>query len=78
MLVAEVSGLRSNQQCRYTVCVRLGAAEAGDLRYFCCSDRCVLSSCSERRPIRFRPPSNRIPSAARSDSVRRPPVNVKR
>ena len=25
-----------------------------------------------RRPIGFRPPSNQIPSAARSDSVRRP------
>ena len=25
-----------------------------------------------RRPIRFRPPSDQIPSAARSDSVRRP------
>ena len=31
-----------------------------------------LSSFSVRRPIRFRPPSNRIPSAARSDSVRGP------
>ena len=25
-----------------------------------------------RRPIRFRPPSNQIPSAVQSDSVRRP------
>ena len=30
---------------------------------------------SVRRPIGFRPPSNRIPSAARSDSVRRPTNN---
>ena len=30
------------------------------------------SSCSVRRPIGFRPPPDRIPSAARSDSVRRP------
>ena len=32
----------------------------------------VLLSDSVRRPIRFRPPSNQIPFAARSDSVRRP------
>ena len=47
-------------------------AEVSGLRYFFCSDCCVLSSCSERRPIGFRPPSDRIASAARSDCVRRP------
>ena len=31
-----------------------------------------MSSCTVRRPIRFRPPSDQIPSAVRSDSVRRP------
>ena len=31
-----------------------------------------LSSFSVRRPIRFRPPSDRIPSAVRLDSVRGP------
>ena len=47
-------------------------AEAGDLRYFFSSVCSVLSSCSVRRPIGFRPPSDRIPSAVQSDSVRRP------
>ena len=32
----------------------------------------VLLSDSVRRPIRFRPPSDQIPSATQSDSVRRP------
>ncbi len=32
----------------------------------------VLLSDSVRRPIGFRPPSNRIPSAVQSDSVRYP------
>ena len=32
----------------------------------------VLLSDSVRHPIRFRPPPNQIPSAAQSDSVRRP------
>ena len=32
----------------------------------------VLLSDSVRRPIRFRPPPNQIPSATQSDSVRRP------
>ena len=32
----------------------------------------AVQSGSVRRPIGFRPPSNRIPSAAQSDSVRRP------
>ena len=36
----------------------------------------VLSSCSVRRPIGFRPPPDRIPSAVRSDSVRRPMISV--
>ena len=31
-----------------------------------------LSSCTERRPIGLRPPSDQIPFAVRSDSVRRP------
>ena len=35
----------------------------------------AVRSDSVRRPIRFRPPSDRIPYAARSDSVRRPPHN---
>ena len=48
------------------ISVRLGAAEAGDLRYYCM----LQSSYSERRPIGFRSPSDRIPYAARSDSVR--------
>ena len=39
---------------------------------FRCPKPQLLSSCSVRRPIGFRPPSNRIPSAVRSDSVRRP------
>ena len=39
---------------------------------FRCPKPQLLSSCPVRRPIRFRPPSNRIPSAVRSDSVRRP------
>ena len=50
------------------ISVRLGAAEAGDLRYYCV----LQSSDSERRPIGFRTPSDQIPFAARSDSVRRP------
>ena len=53
-------------------------AEVSGLRYFFCSDCCVLSSCSVRRPIGFRTPPDQIPSAARTDCVRRPPVNVKR
>ena len=32
----------------------------------------VLPSDSVRHPIRFRPPSDQIPSAAQSDSVRHP------
>ena len=42
--------------------------------HFCSFDApsVYLSSFSVRRPIGFRPPSDQIPSAARSDSVRRP------
>ena len=50
------------------ISVRLGAAEAGDLRYYCV----LQSSYSERRPIGFRSPSDWIPYAVRLDSVRRP------
>ena len=32
----------------------------------------VLVLCSVRRPIEFRPPSDRIPNAVQSDSERRP------
>ena len=39
---------------------------------FRCPKTQLLSSCSVRRPIGFRPPPDRIPFAARSDSVRRP------
>ena len=37
-----------------------------------------VSSFSVRRPIRFRSPSDRIPSAARLDCVRRPPKKSKK
>ena len=40
-------------------------AEVSGLRYFFCSERCVLSSCFVRRPIRLRTPSNQIASAVR-------------
>ena len=50
------------------ISVRLGAAEAGDLRYYCV----LQSSYSVRRPIGFRSPPDWIPFAARSDSERRP------
>ena len=42
--------------------------------HFCSFDApsVYLSSFSVRSPIGFRPPSDQIPSAARSDSVRRP------
>ena len=39
---------------------------------FRCPKPQLLSSCPVRRPIGFRPPPDQIPSAARSDSVRRP------
>ena len=50
------------------ISVRLGAAEAGDLRYYCV----LQSSYSERRPIGLRTPPNQIPYAVRLDSERRP------
>ena len=43
------------------ISVRLGAAEAGDLRYYCV----LQSSYSERRPIGFRTLHDRIPYATR-------------
>ena len=45
---------------------------ATDKSHFCSFDApsVYLSSFSVRRPIRFRPPSDQIPSAVRSDSVR--------
>ena len=47
---------------------------ATDKLHFCSFDApsVYLSSFSVRRPIGFRPPSDRIPSAIRLDSVRRP------
>ena len=47
---------------------------ATDKSHFCSFDApsVYLSSFSVRRPIGFRPPSDWIPFAARSDSVRRP------
>ena len=47
---------------------------ATDKSHFCSFDApsVYLSSFSVRRPIGFRTPSDRIPSAVRSDSVRRP------
>ena len=48
------------------ISVRPGAAEAGDLRYYCV----LQSSYSERRPIGFRTPSNQSPFAVQSYSVR--------
>ena len=41
-------------------------------KHFCTPKHHVLLSDSVRRPIRFRPPPNQIPSAVRSDSVRHP------
>ena len=40
---------------------------------FRCPKPQLLSSCSVRRPIRFRPPPDQIPSAVRLDFVRHPP-----
>ena len=47
---------------------------ATDKLHFCSFDApsVYLSSFSVRRPIGCRPPPDRIPSAARSDSVRHP------
>ena len=70
-IIISSGGLRPPQQpamLTIIISVRLGAAEAGDLRYYCV----LQSSYSVRRPIGFRTPSNQIPFAARSDSERRP------
>ena len=54
--------------------LRRPETSATDKLHFCSFDApsVYLSSFSVRRPIRFRPPPDRIPSAVRSDSVRRP------
>ena len=54
--------------------LRRPETSATDKSHFCSFDApsVYLSSFSVRRPIRFRPPSDRIPSVARLDSVRRP------
>ena len=53
---------------------------ATDKLHFCSFDApsVYLSSFSVRRPIGFRPPSDRIPSAIRLDSVRRPSKKSKK
>ena len=68
-IIISSGGLRPPQQpamLTIIISVRLGAAEAGDLRYYCV----LQSSYSVRRPIGFRTPPDRIPYAARSDPVR--------
>ena len=68
-IIISSGGLRPPQQpaiLTIIISVRLGAAEAGDLRYYCV----LQSSYSVRRPIGFRSPPDQIPFAARSDSVR--------
>ena len=70
-IIISSGGLRHPQQpamLTIIISVRLGAAEAGDLRYYCV----LQSSYSVRRPIGFRTPSDQIPFAVRLDSVRRP------
>ena len=55
------------------ISVRLGAAEAFTSATIVCSNHRTpnaVRSVSVRRPIGFRTPSNQIPFAARSDSVR--------
>ena len=54
--------------------LRRPETSATDKSHFCSFDApsMYLSSFSVRRPIGFRPPSDRIPSAVRLDSVRRP------
>ena len=54
--------------------LRRPETSATDKSHFCSFDApsVYLSSFSVRRPIGFRPPSDQIPSAVRSDSVRRP------
>ena len=70
-IIISSGGLRPPQQpaiLTIIISVRLGAAEAGDLRYY----RVLQSSYSVRRPIGFRSQSNQIPNAVRLDSERRP------
>ena len=54
--------------------LRRQETSATDKSHFCSFDApsVYLSSFSVRRPIGFRPPPDRIPSAVQSDSVRRP------
>ena len=54
--------------------LRRPETSATDKSHFCSFDApsVFLSSFSVRRPIGFRPPSDRIPSAVQSDCVRRP------
>ena len=54
--------------------LRRPETSATDKSHFCSFDApsVYLSSFSVRRPIGFRPPPDRIPSAVQSDSVRRP------
>ena len=54
--------------------LRRQETSATDKSHFCSFDApsVYLSSFSVRRPIGFRPPSDQIPSAVRSDSVRCP------
>ena len=54
--------------------LRRPETSATDKSHFCSFDApsVYLSSFSVRRPIGFRPPSDQIPYAARSDCVRRP------
>ena len=54
--------------------LRRPETSATDKSHFCSFDApsVYLSSFSVRRPIGFRPPSDRIAFAVRSDSVRRP------
>ena len=60
--------------------LRRPETSATDKSHFCSLDTpsVYLSSFSVRRPIRFRTPSDWIPSAVRSDSVRRPPKKSKK
>ena len=53
--------------------LRRPETSATDKSHFCSFDApsVYLSSFSVRRPIGFRPPSDQIPSAVRSDCVRR-------
>ena len=57
MLVAEspASAATNNADIQFVFDLVLRRPETSAT--FFCSDRCVLSSCFERRPIRLRPPS---------------------